>query len=121
MIKEFLIVGLGGAMGSMLRYAASAVSLSLALDLTIATLFVNGAGSLILGIIIAICNKGSWYLLLAVGFCGGFTTFSTFSAQTVELLQTGKFGMGLIYIFTTVVFCLVSTWAGMVVGKIFIS
>jgi len=112
-----MIVGIGGALGSMLRYGITLITGILMISSTFATLFVNSAGSLIIGIILAVCEKSSWYLFAAIGFCGGFTTFSTFSSQTLELFQTGKTATGLLYIFITLVLCLLFVWIGFSLGK----
>lgn len=96
-LRDFLLVALGGALGSMARYGLSLVASLLSVSGLWATLAANGLGSLLIGMSIALF-KGDAYLLAAVGFCGGFTTFSTFSQQSVELLQSGQRGLAALYI-----------------------
>ena len=96
-LRDFLLVALGGALGSMARYGLSLVAALLSVSGLWATLAANGLGSLLIGMSIALF-KGDAYLLAAVGFCGGFTTFSTFSQQSVELLQSGQRGLAALYI-----------------------
>jgi CrcB protein len=111
MLRDFLLVGIGGALGSMARYGLTLLATYTSITSELATIVANAGGSLLIGIIIAL-SKGDWYLLAAVGFCGGFTTFSTFSAQALHLLQSGQRTMGLLYIIATLLVCLLMTWAG---------
>lgn len=113
---NFLLVGLGGALGSMLRYAVTLLCAALNFSGNIATFGVNILGSLLIGLITGCCKDSSLILMLTVGLCGGFTTFSTFSMQNVRLLQDGKIGMAAIYIIATVVACIVMAWMGYKIG-----
>jgi CrcB protein len=106
---------LGGALGSMLRYA---VYLSLTVkNFPLGTFAVNIAGSFIIGIVLALSIKdesflNNWKVFLATGICGGFTTFSSFSAENVTLLQNGKFGIALLYITLSIVLGIAAAWLG---------
>ena len=106
MLKNLLLVGLGGSIGSMARYAASLLIRSKSFPF--ATLSVNVIGSFIIGLVFALSIKeaalsNNWKLFLATGICGGFTTFSAFSVENMELLQNGKNGMALTYIMLSIV------------------
>ena len=116
MLKNILIVGLGGAAGSILRYLATLAGNALHCASWIATLSVNGIGSFLIGLFMATCTSGDWKLMLTVGLCGGFTTYSTFSAQSLEMLRSGNYLNAGTYILGTVVLCLLFVWAGMYVG-----
>jgi len=101
MLKNFLLVGLGGAIGSMLRYAISL--LVTVKQFPYGTFIVNIAGSFIIGAVLALSLKNelfsnNWKIFLATGICGGFTTFSAFAAENMALLQSGKYGIALMYI-----------------------
>jgi CrcB protein len=115
MIKNFILVGLGGGIGSMLRYAmALMVNTKL---FPYATLAVNIIGSFIIGVVFALSLKevalsNNWKLFLATGICGGFTTFSAFSLENMGLLQSGKYGMAIIYIGLSVVMGIAATFFG---------
>lgn len=97
MIKSVLIVGLGGFIGSALRYLiARYFQLHVASTFPWSTLVVNIAGSLLIGILFGLSEKGNfltpeWRIFLTVGLCGGFTTFSTFSNDAFILLREGEF------------------------------
>lgn len=115
MIKNFLLVGLGGALGSMLRYAA--YLLITVKHFPFGTFLVNIIGSFIIGIVLALSLKdesflNNWKVFLATGICGGFTTFSSFSAENVALLQNGKFGIALLYITLSIVLGIAAAWLG---------
>ncbi len=89
MIKSLLFVGAGGALGSIVRYAVSMLFAHFAISSHWATLVVNVVGSLLIGVAIPLLS-GAAHLFAVVGFCGGFTTFSTFSSQAVQLFQAGE-------------------------------
>ena len=94
------LVGAGGAIGSTLRYGFGywLGQIATPFQLPIATTTVNILGSLVLGCIAGgVSDKTqSVYLLLGVGFCGGFTTFSALSLELVEHLQRGRIGLALL-------------------------
>ncbi len=89
-MRDFLLVGFGGFIGSMLRYGISLTFSKFFLSkIYLATLTVNLLGSLLIGILIGILSKNQTHLslFLIVGLCGGFTTFSTFSSDGIKLLK----------------------------------
>lgn len=114
---NFLMVGLGGAAGSMLRYGVTLIGTALHLSGNIATFAVNILGSFLIGLLTGCCKDGSLLLLLTVGLCGGFTTFSTFSLQNVRMLQDGKILAAVIYILATVIVCIFMAWLGYRFGQ----
>ena len=115
MLKNLLLVGFGGAIGSMLRYAATLLLNSKYFPY--ATLAVNIIGCFIIGLVFAISIKNenflnNWKLFLATGICGGFTTFAAFSLETMELLQREKIGMAVTYIGLSIVLGIAATFFG---------
>ena len=118
MLKNFLLVGLGGAVGSMLRYAVTLLFAALQQSANWATVVVNVIGSFLIGILLGTLSPGSLQLLLTVGLCGGFTTFSTYSSQSITLMQNGHVGAGLAYIIGTVALCLLFVWLGRICSTI---
>jgi CrcB protein len=105
-LKEFLLVGIGGAIGSMLRYGTGLL-LKHITDFPAGTFVVNMVGSFLMGIIAgAAANdprfQQHWQLLLAIGLCGGFTTFSALSLEGLQYLQQHKVVLFLLYAFTSI-------------------
>jgi CrcB protein len=96
MIKNIILVGLGGALGSVVRYLISVLVYSGKTQLfPWSTLLTNFMGCLLLGLLLGYFQKNDnqyqeLKLLLAIGVCGGMTTFSTFSAETLNLMQSGN-------------------------------
>ena len=114
MIKSFILVGLGGSIGATLRFIISSSFKTNGFPFY--TLFINIIGCLAIGIVLALGDKTSSFsndakLFLATGICGGFTTFSTFSAENVQLLKTGEYLTAALYIFISVAVCIVATRA----------
>ncbi len=105
MYKNVFFVAFGGALGAVLRYLVSLIPLET--DFPFQTFIINTAGAFIIGFITAAAvlraeqSGGSvpvhLLLLLKTGFCGGFTTFSTFSLETLSLFEKGHGGMGTAY------------------------
>ena len=93
MIRELFAVGLGGAAGSIVRYMLSVWLLGghTLLGFPAGTFTVNAAGSLLIGILLETTNSAAAGWLLIAGFCGGFTTFSTFSSDVVRMLKSGDY------------------------------
>lgn len=93
MLRNILVVGVGGFIGSVLRYLGQLfVEKLFHTTFPLGTFLVNILGSLIIGMVFALAEKGNymnaeWRLFLAVGFCGGFTTFSSFAYNNLTLLK----------------------------------
>ena len=119
MIRALFCVGLGGAAGSMARYLLSTWTLGgqTMLGFPVGTFVVNAAGSLLIGILLQTLTSSTAGWLLVTGFCGGFTTFSTFSADTVRLLRAGDYGPAAGYVVLSVGVCLAFTMLGMYLGS----
>lgn len=107
-------VALGGALGSVVRYLVG-LWLSPAAIVPLGTLLVNVIGAGLIGVIakqFAGTEPSSlWRLALATGFCGGFTTFSAFSIETLQLLQQGRALRAVLYVLLTVCLGFAATWA----------
>lgn len=115
MLRNLLLVGLGGGIGSMLRYGASVLTGNRIFPY--ATLAVNITGSFIIGLVFALSIKeeglsNSWKLFLATGICGGFTTFSAFSLENMALMQSGKYGIAVTYIILSIVLGIAAAFLG---------
>lgn len=103
MTRILIIIGLGGFLGSISRYLMSAgIQQYYFTSFPLGTLSVNTVGSFLIGIIFGFAEKGvllnaDWKMFLAVGFCGGFTTFSTFTLDNLLLLRDGQIAHFLLY------------------------
>jgi fluoride exporter len=100
-----LLIALGGAAGSVLRYLlGNAIQESVHPGFPIGTLAVNIIGCLAIGFLYRVINaqQNELRVLLIVGFCGGFTTFSTFSYETLGLMRGGLYGRAALYVFASV-------------------
>ncbi len=108
--KYPLLVFVGGGAGSVLRYA---VSRWLGGSVW-ATFGINVVGSFVLGMLVVACHhRPGWRALLGVGVCGGFTTFSTFSVETLGLMEKQQYAVAAGYVAGSVLAGLVGAWAGM--------
>ena len=121
-MKQVLLIFLGGGMGSVLRYLISAYFNSSENQWYLGTFLVNTIGCLLLGLIIGLSLKNSWIssetgLLLGAGFCGGFTTFSTFSVEMHALLRVGNYAMFLGYLALSILVGLACVMLGLWISR----
>ncbi|MBD7977139.1 fluoride efflux transporter CrcB [Serpens gallinarum] len=123
MIGVILAVAGGGALGCLLRFASSNwISAHWPQHFYLATLAVNIAGCLVIGYLYGVfLQRPEWPLELRagliVGFLGGLTTFSSFSLDTLRLLESGQLTTAFGYASASVVVCLLATWAGLALNK----
>lgn len=115
MLKSLLFVALGGAAGSVLRYVLSRWTGEQAFPWS--TLAVNLIGSLLIGLLVGLSAKGllsaQARLLLVTGFCGGFTTFSTFANESFSLMRGGDILLAAAYAAVSVFMGIVAVYVGM--------
>jgi CrcB protein len=125
LIGNLLLVAVGSGIGGAARYGLSvAVPYDPTADpLPFATLIANILGSIVIGLIAGLSLRGGLLegntganLFLATGFCGGFTTFSAFSLQTVDLIRQDEPYLALTYVAVSVIACAVGTVSGLFVG-----
>lgn len=111
-----LWVAAGGALGASLRYLMGGL-VTVPQDFPWTTLMVNVAGSLLIGVCWGLGQGQEWFMqwgraFLVVGVLGGFTTFSSFSFETVLLIESGRLPSALGYVMLSVVFCVLFAWVG---------
>ncbi len=120
---QALIIAAGGALGALLRYGMSqSVYRWLGRDFPYGTLAVNLLGSFLIGVAVVLIVERMllsevWRVGIILGFLGAFTTFSTFSLETLALLQDGQLVKALLNIGLSVILCLLATWLGMIATR----
>lgn len=123
MIKTLILIAGGGAVGAVSRYGAALGVYSIfGRGFPYGTLFVNVVGSLLMGMLSIMLldrfNLGpEWRAAILVGFLGSFTTFSTFSIETLNLLEQGDFTRALLNMGLSLVLCIVAVWFGVSIGR----
>jgi CrcB protein len=122
-MRHTVLVGLGGLVGSIARFWLSTLAQRASgTAFPVGTLAVNALGSFVLGLVLAFTfGRGeagmSLRALLAVGFCGGFTTMSTFSYETVALWSDGHATFALVNVGLTLAACIAAVWLGLAAAR----
>ena len=116
------LVGIGGAFGAIARHLVNQMAMTHLNSSLMGTFIVNISGSFVLGILAGILSSypnlpEGTRLFMAVGFLGSYTTFSTFSLATIQLLEKGDLFNAFINIVSTIVIGLVAAMAGLVIGR----
>ena len=123
-MRLYLLIALGGAVGTVARYFIGS-HFAVGEAFPWATLLINVSGSFAIGLGATLVAEGRWFattegrLFFMTGICGGFTTFSAFSLQTLVLAQKGEWLRAGSYVVSSVVICLVAVWLGYVVANLF--
>jgi CrcB protein len=118
-----LFIMLGGAIGSLARYVLSTLLLDYSRNLPVGTVLINVTGSFLIGFFGTLTLAHGRFpvsenvrLFVIVGVCGGYTTFSSFSLQTLDLMRSGATGRALINVVASVVLCILAVAAGHALG-----
>ncbi len=122
-MRALFIIGMGGMLGSIARYLTSQMfNRYLSNPLPLGTLMVNVIGAFLIGLIIGLGERYRWFtepwhFFLAIGFCGSFTTYSTFAYENYSLIKEGHFSTLIFYITISLVAGILLAWAGYVLSK----
>jgi CrcB protein len=122
-LQQLLAIAIGGAAGSVLRFLISSnIYRVVGRDFPYGTLTVNFLGSLMMGVIFVLVTErlllaAEWRSILMIGFLGAFTTFSTFSMETVSLIENGEMLKAALNAILSVVLCIGATWIGLGLGR----
>ena len=121
-MEVVLVVGLGGAIGAIFRWWVGVLMSHVLAPVFLGTLVINLAGSFLVGVLL-IWFQGKLPINdvlrtgIVVGLLGGFTTYSAFSMETVNMMMAGFYGRASAYVVVTVAVCLMGTWAGAMLGR----
>jgi fluoride exporter len=124
LLKNFLAVSLAAVVGANLRYVLSRLAArELGLVFPYGTLFINIAGSFIVGLFLIWTSQRvlidpHWRLVVVIGFCGSFTTFSSYAFETMAYFEHGQWGLMLVNILSNNLLCLAAALAGMAVARV---
>lgn len=122
--RTLLLIGLGGFLGSISRYLTSVLCNSFfPLTFPLGTFVVNIMGCLVIGIVYGLSGRMDWMtpewrLFLATGFCGGYTTFSSFTFENADLLQSGNYWTFGLYTIASCTLGLLAVFAGILIAKL---
>ena len=122
-MKDFLAISVAAIVGANLRYVLGRLSVrEFGPIFPYGTLIINVLGSFILGLFIIwtterVLVDPRWRVLVAVGFCGSFTTFSSYAFETMSFFEQGQWGLMLANIFSNNLLCLAGALAGMAVAR----
>jgi CrcB protein len=121
---QYFAIAAGGALGALLRFwSSTGVHRLLGQSFPYGTLFVNVLGSLVMGFLYILLTSrmelpAPWRAFFLVGLLGAFTTFSTFSMDTLQLLEKGLLLRAAVNVIGSVVMCIAAAWVGVLVGRI---
>lgn len=123
-MRILLLIGAGSFIGGVFRFLVSQLIQNKFLSaFPFGTLGVNILGCFVIGLVFGISEKANmaveWRLFFATGICGGFTTFSAFTNETIGLLRDGQYGYAFFYIAASVIMGLLATFIGLLVTKPF--
>jgi fluoride exporter len=122
-LLKYVMVGVGGCLGSILRFwLGSYIGSRMGTRFPYGTFVINVTGSFLIGLVFALLTarthwSPNWRYLIPIGFIGGYTTFSSFEYETLRTIQDGQIGLGFLYVALSVIIGFVAVWGGVVAGR----
>ncbi|MGB8890056.1 MAG: fluoride efflux transporter CrcB [Candidatus Korobacteraceae bacterium] len=122
---KYLVVGLGGFLGAIARYAlGSYIGSRYGVRFPLGTFIINVSGSFLIGLILTLLARTTasayWRYLIPIGFIGAYTTFSTFEYETLRAIQDGQVMTGLLNVGLSLVVGFIAVWAGAIIGQVLV-
>lgn len=123
-MNQLLLIFVGGGLGSITRFVlGKSIQEQFLRNFPFGTLGVNVLASFILGIVVGMFEaktllNPNYRTFIAIGFCGGFSTFSTFSNDTLQLIQNNRISEALLNVLLNVILCILATFGGLTLAKI---
>ena len=120
---KYVMVGVGGALGSILRFwLGSYIGNRMGTRFPYETFVINVTGSFLMGFVFALLTaktdwSPNWRYLVPIGFIGGYTTFSSFEYETLRTIQDGQIGLGILYVGLSLMLGLFAVWGGVMAGR----
>jgi fluoride exporter len=122
-LHKYILVGVGGCLGSILRFwLGNYVGSKMGTRFPYGTFVINITGSFLIGLALALLTarthwSPNWRYLIPIGFIGGYTTFSSFEYEVLRTIQDGQIGLGFLYVASSVLFGLLAVWGGVIAGR----
>ena len=122
-MRDLFVIGLGGALGSICRYLVQVwADRYVSTSFPVGTLLVNISGCLLIGLLYGLFTRHAgmdlgWRLFLITGICGGYTTFSSFSYESISLLREGQLAYFFLYVLGSVIVGLLATLLGYLITR----
>jgi CrcB protein len=120
---KYVLVGVGGCLGSILRFwLGTFIGSRMGTRFPYGTFVINITGSFLIGLVFALMTarthwSPNWRYLIPIGFIGGYTTFSSFEYETFRTIQDGQIVLGFLYVALSVIVGFVAVWGGVVTGR----
>jgi CrcB protein len=122
-LLKYLMVGIGGCLGSVVRFwPGGYIGSKMGARFPYGTFVINITGSFLIGLVFALLTvktqwSPNWRYLIPIGFLGGYTTFSSFEYETLRAMQDGQIRVGFLYVALSVVVGFVAAWGGVTAGR----
>jgi len=123
-LQKYLLIAIGGALGSMLRYwVGSTIAGRMGIRFPYGTLVVNLTACVVLGFTLTYLGRradlsSAWRFLIPIGFIGAYSTFSTYEWETLSTMRSGAFALAAVYAVGSLILGLAATWCGTLLGDV---